>query len=240
VTHCVQIGCDIASSLAAIDLAKRYPNWFASVGYHPIDAQKGVGRLSREFLEQELRTLVEQNSAHVVAIGETGLDCHYLSEVPEERDVQFADQMYWFGRMAQMAKDYSLPLIIHTREAREQTLEAIRLFDIRFAVIHCFSEDWAFAENLLAHSPDIFFSFSGIVTYKNAPSIQEAATKIPLDRILIETDAPFLSPVPKRGETNEPSYTRYVLEKIQSLRSESPEEIEETLFQNSLRFYQIR
>jgi TatD DNase family protein len=105
--------------------------------------------------------------------------------------------------------------------------------------MHCFSEDWDFARELLGYSSEIYFSFSGIVTYKNAPKTHEAAAKIPLERILIETDAPFLAPQPVRGHVNEPAYVRYVLEKIGELRSENPEIIEKTIYENSLRFYGI-
>ena len=105
--------------------------------------------------------------------------------------------------------------------------------------MHCFSEDYAFASELMKHSDQIFFSFSGIVTYKSAPLIQEAATKLPLDRILSETDAPFLSPVPVRGTVNEPSNTRFVVEKICELRTESNEEIKKTLYENAKRVFKI-
>ncbi len=105
--------------------------------------------------------------------------------------------------------------------------------------MHCFSEDIAFARELMDHSPNIYFSFSGIVTYKSAPLIQEAAEKIPLNRILIETDAPFLSPQPVRGTVNEPANTRFVLEKICELRTESREEIEDTIYENSKRVFGI-
>ena len=103
--------------------------------------------------------------------------------------------------------------------------------------MHCFSEDWDFARELLDFSSEIYFSFSGILTYKNAPTIQEAASKIPLERILIETDAPFLAPQPVRGTTNEPANTLYVLEKLVELRTEWREEIEKRVYDNSLRFY---
>ncbi len=262
-SHSVQIGCDFGSSLAAIELARKYPNWYATVGYHPVDAQspelsknraggkeihKGgldaYGEISgpisdRGTRESELRSLILEHRDIVVAIGETGLDQHYLSDDISERSRQLEEQCYWFERQANMAKEYQLPLIIHTRDARLETIAAIKKFDITYAVIHCFSEDFAFAQKLMEFSSDIYFSFSGIITYKSAPDIQEAARQIPLDRILIETDAPFLSPIPHRGGINEPAHTKYVLQKIQELRSEDPEYIEKIIFENSLRFYQL-
>lgn len=105
--------------------------------------------------------------------------------------------------------------------------------------MHCFSEDITFARELMEFSDNIYFSFSGIVTYKSAPLIQEAAMKLPLNRILIETDAPFLSPQPVRGTVNEPANTRYVLEKICELRSESREVIEDSIYENSKRVFGI-
>jgi TatD DNase family protein len=107
-------------------------------------------------------------------------------------------------------------------------------------IMHCFSEDIEFASDLMAFSPDIYFSFSGTVTYKNAPRIQEAASKIPLNRILIETDSPFLAPIPVRGTVNEPANVRYISGKICELRSESREEIEMALYDNALRIYGIQ
>lgn len=129
--------------------------------------------------------------------------------------------------------------MIHSRDARQDTLDFIRDNDLRFAIMHCFAEDYPFACELMEYSDQIYFSFSGIVTYKNAPLIQEAASKIPLNRILIETDAPFLSPQPVRGTINEPANTRFVLEKICELRSESREEIERAIYENSKRVFGI-
>lgn len=249
VTHSVQIGCDIPSSISAIHLAKKYPNFYATVGFHPVDAQDPTTRktrsseagnelpTTREDIIAEMRKLIEENRPHIVAIGETGLDYHYLEE--GKSDIQRAEQYFWFETQAQLARDYGLPLVIHSRDAAADTIKYLKLYGIKHAVIHCFSEDWNFASELLDYSDEIYFSFSGILTYKNAPLTQEAASKIPLDRILIETDAPFLTPVPKRGEMNEPGFTKYVLDKLQELRNEDPEEVKRVVFENSLRFYQI-
>ena len=152
---------------------------------------------------------------------------------------QMETQKSWWIMQWELACRYDLPLVIHTRDARDDTLDFMRQNGIDRCVMHCFSEDWDFASDLLDFSREIYFSFSGILTYKNAPKIQEAAMKIPLDRILIETDAPFLAPQPVRGTINEPAHTRYVLEKLVELRSESPDEIERVVYENSLRFYRI-
>lgn len=105
--------------------------------------------------------------------------------------------------------------------------------------MHCFSEDWSFARELMDFSNEIYFSFSGIVTYKNALKVQEAAKNIPINRLLIETDAPFLAPQPVRGQVCEPAFTRYTLEKIAELRGVSILDIEDRIYENSLRFYGV-
>lgn len=139
----------------------------------------------------------------------------------------------------ELAQKYDLPLVIHTRDARDDTLEFMISHDIHRAVIHCYSENPEFAEKLMEFSPDIYFAFGGILTYKNSASVQETAKVLPLDRILLETDAPFLSPQVVRGMVNEPAHTRYIFERLCELRSESPQEIEDAIYQNSLRFYSI-
>jgi TatD DNase family protein len=161
---------------------------------------------------------------------------HHLSE---KAKMQIENQKAWWLVQWELAEKYDLPLVIHTRDARDATLEFMREHGIDRCVMHCFSEDWDFARTLLDFSDDIYFSFSGIVTYKNALSIQEAAKNIPLDRILVETDAPFLAPQPVRGQINEPAYTRHVLEKIAELRGVPTDEIEDVIYENSLRFYSI-
>ncbi len=193
-------------------------------------------------MEQEvgLRKLIDEHRDIVVAIGETGLDCHYLSKDPIQRIQEITEQNYWFERLAQISIDYTLPLVIHSREARRETIDAIKKFNIRNAVIHCFSEDVAFAKELMEFSDEIYFSFSGILTFPNALEIQNTARNLPLSRILVETDAPFLAPQAVRGKVNEPSYTRHVLEYLFSIRSEPAEEVERTVFENSLRFYGLK
>jgi TatD DNase family protein len=171
----------------------------------------------------------------IVALGETGFDYHYLT--PGSEESQKKNQQAWWIMQWELACKYNLPLVIHTRDARDNTLSFMKEHDIDRCVMHCFSEDWDFARELLDFSLEIYFSFSGILTYKNAPKIQEAASKIPLNRILIETDAPFLAPQAVRGQVNEPAHTRYVLEKMVELRHESREEIERVIYENSLRFY---
>jgi TatD DNase family protein len=249
VTKAVQIGCDIESSKKAIALARLFP-WvfYATIGYHPETAQD---RVFDQNILQEFEELLIENRDLIVAIGETGFDFHYLDGTDDGKDSfdsenptqkareQIENQKVWWQAQWKLARKYDLPLIIHTRDARDDTLAFMRSESITRAVMHCFSEDIDFARELIDFSPEIYFSFSGIVTYKNALKIQEAARHIPLDRILVETDAPFLSPQIVRWTVNEPANTRYTLEKIAELRGASPREIEDVIYENSLRFYNI-
>ena len=162
--------------------------------------------------------LISKYREYIVAVGECGFDFHYLSDNPETASLQKVFQEVWFSEQWELAQKYSLPLVIHTRDAREATLGFMKSNGINKCVMHCFSEDWEFARELLDFSDEIYFSFSGILTYKKSEKIQEAAVHIPIDRILVETDAPFLAPQIVRGQVNEPAYTRYTLEKLAELR----------------------
>ncbi len=245
----VQIGCDIESSRKAIALARRFPWIFsATVGLHPETAQD----VHEYTLIEQFESLILENRDLIVAIGETGLDFHYLDGCDEGRIAfdpnqpstkalqQIEQQKAWWIIQWELAQKYDLPLVIHSRDARDETREFMKDHGVDRCVIHCFSEDWEFARELLDLSSEIYFSFSWILTYKSSQKIQEAASRIPLTRILIETDAPFLAPQAVRGTVNEPANTRYVLEKLVELRSESREEIERVVYENSLRFYGIR
>jgi TatD DNase family protein len=211
----VQIGCDIESSEKALSLAQRYPGiLYPTIGCHPEHAQ----HFTREIVERDLKVLesmVVEHRKNIVAIGECGLDYHYLTDNREE---EIVIQKYVWKIQNEWGKKYNLPLIIHTRDAREDTLSFMKEYGVTRCVMHCFSEDWDFARELLDFSSEIYFSFSGTVTYKKSEHIQEAAKNIPLNRIVVETDSPFLAPQVVRGSMNEPANTRYNLEKIAELR----------------------
>lgn len=234
VRYATQIGCDVETSKQAIELAKKYEPYYATVGYHPTEGQE----LSRKMIPsmvRELEELLIANREYIVAIGEIGFDYYHL-EAGKEAEQKETQRILFFA-MAELARKYNLPVVIHTRDAREDTLRYIQESGIRKAIIHCFSEDYTFAEELMKYSDEIFFSFSGIVTYSKALKIQETAKLLPLSKILIETDAPFLSPQAVRGTINEPANVRYALEAIKNLRSESGSEIERVIYENSLRVY---
>ncbi len=234
VTKAVQIGCDIESSQQAITLAHQFPGiFYATVWLHPETAQNESG----DFIS-DLEKLVAENRDVVVAIGETWFDHHYLTIWQES--AQKENQKRWWLAQWELAKRYDLPLVIHTRDAADETADFMIQNSINRAVIHCYSEDPVFAQRLMDFSPEIYFAFGWILTYKKSEQVQLTAQMLPLSRILLETDAPFLSPQAVRGSVNEPANTRYTLEKLIELRSESAEEIERVVYENSLRFYRIK
>ncbi len=207
---------------ALIALVQASSQLWASVGVHP-DYQ--------DTPEPSVRDLVER-AAHekVVAIGETGLD-YYRTE----GDVSW--QQDRFRTHIRAAREVGLPLIVHTRSAREDTLRILREEKAAEVggVLHCFTENQAMADAALEMG--FYISFSGIVTFKNAKELQEVATHIPLERILIETDAPYLAPVPHRGKVNDPSYVVHVAEKIAELRGVPVEEVAEASTRNFFRLF---
>ena len=156
-------------------------------------------------------------------------------------DEQKRTQRVFFAAQAELSLRMNLPLIIHTRDAADDTVALLKEYGIRRAVIHCYSESPAFAERLLDWSDGIYFSFSGILTYARSVPVQETARRLPLSRILVETDAPFLVPQAVRDKfsTNEPAFTRYVMDSLKTLRPEPAEEVEQTVWDNSNRFFEI-
>ena len=235
----IQIGADIKSSRLALDTAIRWgSDTWCTVGIHPSDCQD----YSPDCLETvmgELEQLRKSRMDKVVGIGETGLDYYHLT--PGKEDAQKQTQFAFFAAHSLLAQRLELPLVVHTRDAGADTILVIKENNVRRAVIHCFSEDLRFAEELMDWSEEIYFSFSGILTYKNARAIQHAAARLPLDRILVETDSPFLVPTGARSVkgVNEPAFTRHVLDFLKTLRAESPEIVEQTVWDNSRSFFRL-
>jgi TatD DNase family protein len=196
----------------AIRLADRHAALYATVGVHPHDANKADGQTYRR-LEEVLR------HSRVLALGEIGLDYHYdFSPRPVQRDV-FIEQM-------RLASDAGKPIVIHTREAWDETLALIEQHWSPTAlpgVMHCFSGGPAEAERCVGLG--FYLSFGGIVTFPKALEVQEAARTVPIDRLLVETDAPYLAPVPKRGKRNEPAFVLETARKVATLRGTSLEDI---------------
>ena len=201
-------------------IAQNHPNIYATVGIHPDDPE------AEEFSLEEL--LERAARPKVVAIGETGLDYHWC-----KGDLAWQHQR--FALHIEAANRSSLPLVVHTRDAAEDTMRLLREHQAHAGVIHCFTEDVHTAK--LALDLGFYISFSGIVTFKNATAIQEAARYVPLDRLLVETDAPYLAPVPKRGKPNEPAYVRHTAAFVAQLRGDSLENIAQATTANCLRLF---
>lgn len=201
-------------------IAEAHPNIYASVGIHPDDPE------AEEFTLNELTERAALPK--VAAIGETGLDYHWCKG-------DLAWQHRRFITHIEAANQSGLPLIVHTREAADDTMRLLREHRAHAGVIHCFTEDTRVAR--LALDLGFYISFSGIVTFKNAAQIQEAARYVPLDRMLVETDAPFLAPVPKRGKTNEPAYVRHTAEFLAQLRGDTLENIAAATTANFFRLF---
>lgn len=216
----IAISVDRTSAAEVLALAEQHTNLFASVGVHPEDQN------SVEMSVDELVAAAQHPK--VVGIGETGLDYHWCSG-------DLAWQHQRFSTHIHASNQTGLPLIIHTREAASNTLRLLHENQAQQGVIHCFTEDTAFAKAVL--DLGFYISFSGIVTFKNAIQIQEACRYVPLDRILVETDAPYLAPVPKRGKQNEPAYVRYTAEFVAQLRGDSITSIEEATTANTYRLF---
>lgn len=207
-----------------LELAERDPRLFCSVGVHPHEAdEEGVA---------DAAPLIEK-AMHpkVVGIGETGLDYYYEHSDREAQKTSFISHIA-------AARETRLPLIVHARDADVDTMDILRAEYRRGqfpGVIHCFTASWALAEAAL--DIGFYISFSGIVTFKNATDLQETARRVPLDRILVETDAPYLAPVPKRGKRNEPAFVAHTAAFLASLRGENIESISQLTTDNFLRLF---
>ncbi|MBV8801510.1 MAG: TatD family hydrolase [Gammaproteobacteria bacterium] len=203
VKHMLCVSITLKDFLPMLELIDSLPNVSASVGLHPNETD-----IEKEPTAEELIELA--NHPKVIAIGETGLD-YYRSE----GDLEW--QRERFRQHIIASKKTQKPLIVHMRQATNDTLRILQEQQVVQGVMHCFTEDWTTA--VAAMDLGFYISFSGIVTFSNAKLIQEVAKKMPLDRMLIETDSPYLAPVPFRGKTNQPAYVRYVAEYIAQLRN---------------------
>ena len=209
VSHMVCIGVDLESFDSMHAKIKDIPNTYATVGVHPDYA---------EAREPEVATLVElSQNDKIVAIGETGLD-YYHTEGPEWQRQRFRTHI-------EAALEVNKPLVIHTRMAREDTINILQEHDADRVggVMHCFTEDWDMAQQAI--DLNFYISISGIVTFKQAENVREMAAKIPDDRLLIETDSPWLAPVPYRGKNNFPGHVHLVAEKLAEIRHTDVETI---------------
>ena len=245
----IEIGFDLPSSRAALALAERYPQVYAAVGFHPDHSD----HLRDEDVET-LRQMVENNQK-IVAIGEIGLDYHYTREgilrraaasgqEPDPESLATADpepeiQKACFRRMLQLARALGLPINVHSREAAQDTYDLIveeHGYE-NSGIIHCFGYPVEMAERFVKLG--LYVGVGGVVTFKNARKLKEVVARIPIERIVLETDCPYMAPVPKRGTRNDPRNLPYVVEEIAALRQMDPAEVIRITTENAKRVYRI-
>jgi TatD DNase family protein len=224
ITKFLSVAVDLATSASLVDLTALYNNIFSSVGVHPL--QK---------VEQPVPTvdqlLALAEAPNVVAIGETGLDNFYSADTYQWQRDSFINHL-------KASQQCNKPIIIHTREARDETIALLRQYPLQAGgVMHCFTETWEMAAAALELG--FYISFSGIVTFNSASDLREVVRQVPLDRLLVETDSPWLAPVPHRGKQNEPQYVLEVAQCVAELKGVSLEQLAEITTQNFHRLFKI-
>ena len=236
---CVWI--DIETSKICVELAKKYP-WviYASIWIHPSDVKQYLWNETQTI--NILENILIENKKYIVWIWECWFDYHWIDKNNFNKEQKL--QKDFFVRQINLAKKYSLPIIIHSRDSKDDTLNVLKELDFKKFILHCYSEDLDFAYKSIYFSEVCKISFSWILTYKSAWNIHNVAANIPLNRILIETDSPYLAPQSVRWTENNPSNLKYILQKIYELRqsnwkNETLNEIENTIYKNSLEIYSI-
>lgn len=227
----VNVGSDIRSSKESITLAHQYDYIYAAIGVHPdeVDTMKEADM-------EELSHMAKEDK--VVAIGEIGLD-YFRKEGNAYKSVQ----KEWFCRQLDLAKEIEKPVIIHSRDAAEDTIQILRDFRKENSqienpgVIHCYSYSPELAKEYVAMG--FYIGIGGVVTFKNAKKLVETVAQIPLERILVETDSPYLCPEPNRGKRNDSSQIRYVIDRIADIRGIAPEEVEKQTEMNARKMYRL-
>lgn len=221
----VNVGASIASTRNSVELAEKYDFIYATVGVHPSEIEE----LNEERLEW-LRELTKLKK--VVAVGEIGLD-YYWDKEPEVQE----RQCYWFKRQMELAKEAKLPIVVHSRDAAADTLQVMKEAHAEEipGVIHCYSYSPEIAQEFIKMG--YYIGVGGVVTFKNAKKLKETVEQIPLERILLETDCPYMAPEPYRGKRNDSRYIPYIVEKIAELKRISIEEVEQITWQNATKLY---
>lgn len=220
----VNAAADMKSCYTGLALAEKYPFVYCSIGVHPHDVKN---------LKEEDLVEMKRLAAHdkVVAIGEIGLD-YYYDNSPRE------DQRAWFMKQLLLAKELDLPVIIHSRDASQETFDMIMKSGVKEGVIHCFSGSYELAKEYVKRG--FYIGVGGSLTFKNAKKTVEVVEGIDLKHILIETDCPYLTPVPHRGSRNDSSYLQYVVEKIAQIKGISEEEVAKVSLENAKLLFRIK
>ena len=221
----INVGASLAGCWRSVELSHQYPFIYAAVGVHPDE----VGDLDEESFARLRETA--RTEEKVVAIGEIGLDYHW--------DVQPHEvQQHWFVQQMDLAKELDLPIAVHSRDAAKDTFDLIAARGKnQRGVIHCYSGSKEMAAEYLKMG--YYIGIGGVITFKNARVMKEVAAAVPLERILIETDCPYLAPTPYRGKRNSSLFLPYVIEEIAKLKGIDPKTVEETTWENAMRMYKI-
>ncbi len=219
----VNMGSDLESCYATLELTRRYDYIWGGVGIHPEDALD----LPEDWLGQIQEMLKEPK---IVAVGEIGLDYHWLDACPKDR------QQEVFATQLELARELALPVVVHDREAHADTLEFLKKYKPA-GVVHCFSGSWETAREIL--DLGMYIGLGGVVTFKNARHAVEVARNIPLERLVLETDAPYMAPVPYRGKRNDSSLIAFVAEKIGELRGMEAQAVLDVTAENTRRLFNL-
>lgn len=223
IVHMLTIGTTMDESRQAVATAEAHAQVSATVGVHPHEVD--------DLVDADLDALRQlAQKPQVVAIGEIGLDFYYDHS---PRDIQ----RDWYRRQMDLARELGLPVVVHSREAEADTAQIMAEFPDVTGVLHCFSSGPELAKTAL--DAGYYVSFSGIVTFKNADEVREAAALVPMDRLLVETDCPYLAPVPMRGKTNEPAFVTFVAERLAEIKGVSVEELVTTTAANTRRLFKL-
>ena len=224
ITQFLSVAVDLKSSSSLLELTQQQDNVYSSVGVHPLQ------KIDQPVPEVE-QLVALASGPKVVAIGETGLDNFYSAETHQWQRESFINHL-------QASQQTGKPIIIHTRDARDETIELLRQYPLQGGgVMHCFTETWEMAEAALELG--FYISFSGIITFNSAADLREVVRLVPLERLLVETDSPWLAPVPHRGKQNEPQYVREVAETVAELKGVSLERLADITTQNFHRLFKI-
>ena len=210
VSKFMSISVNLDDHIALAEIAARHSDVGYSVGVHPCEDPAVMARATTEYL------IALAQAEKVWALGETGLDYFHSTDF-------IAEQKQCFARHIQASKAVKKPVVVHTRSAKHDTVDIIRAEQSSHGILHCFTEDWETAKAVL--DCGYYVSFSGIISFKNAQDLRDVAKQIPLDRVLIETDSPYLAPMPYRGKSNEPKYVPYVAKALSDVYDKSLEEM---------------
>lgn len=228
VTHAITVGTTVQDSIKNIEISNKYPNIYCGVGVHPEELDA--------FDYNALENLIKENlNKKLVAVGEIGLDYYWRKDNKEE-------QIEIFKAQIELAKKYNLPIVVHCREAYGDCLDVLKQYykagDQNSGVIHCYAGSIEWAKEIIKLG--FLISFTGVVTYNNAKNVQEVAKWVNLDKFMVETDSPFLTPVPFRGKENDPSLVKYTLEFIANLKNENVEKIDKITTKNAIKLFRLK